>query len=542
MIHLLLSAALLGGGPGNPTRTTATAALQAKRFTGNRIGAVISNRGMIARDPVTFESGFEYPLGSGKHAIYAAGLWLGGSVDGELRVATGSYFYDYRGGPYGATDEDAWPVLRLTRTGLTRLLDQTPGNDASVSADERADFTRWLAYPGSPRMIDTTVGGPHFGQMVPKLTGDETLYTIYHDGGPGAVTDSTRSFGTAPLDIEIRQTVFGYNQDPSLQRVIYVRQQFFARGTRSIDSLRIGFWADPDIGDGASGGELVGYDGSRQMVFGYKSNNNDAVYGSNPPVVGWTLLQGPLVPGAAGDKGRGFGVSQTGFRNLDLSANMLGLKNAPPSAGANDPENAVEVYRLLSGLTNAGQPVDPSRPANRFAVDGDPVIGTGWIDGVTVPPADRRMMISVGPITLAPGDSQEVVTAVTVGDRGGDRIANITDLRVVADAARAQFDADARLTGVQTSSTRPDAFRLLPASPNPFNPTTTIRFQLPTTGRASLVVYDLLGRAVRRVFDESFSAGDHAVSFTADGLPSGTYLIRLASGDFSETRRITLLR
>jgi hypothetical protein len=65
--------------------------------------------------------------------------------------------------------------------------------------------------------------------------------------------------------------------------------------------------------------------------------------------------------------------------------------------------------------------------------------------------------------------------------------------------------------------------------PNPFNPTTTIYYQLPTDSRVSIVVYDLLGREVKRLLDETKEAGYHDQRFDAAGIASGVYFYRMAA-------------
>jgi hypothetical protein len=88
----------------------------------------------------------------------------------------------------------------------------------------------------------------------------------------------------------------------------------------------------------------------------------------------------------------------------------------------------------------------------------------------------------------------------------------------------------------------PEEFVMRAAYPNPFNPSTTISYELPRAGNISLRVFDLLGREVA-VLAEGFSAeGTHQVRFDASGLASGVYFARLEAGDFVQTRKLMLLR
>jgi hypothetical protein len=93
----------------------------------------------------------------------------------------------------------------------------------------------------------------------------------------------------------------------------------------------------------------------------------------------------------------------------------------------------------------------------------------------------------------------------------------------------------------------PRANRLEANVPNPFNPATTIRYQIAEAGRVTLRVYDVSGRLVRTLADRSQVAGPHEARWNGTddaGRPvaSGVYFYRLQSGDFSQTRRMVLLK
>jgi hypothetical protein len=93
----------------------------------------------------------------------------------------------------------------------------------------------------------------------------------------------------------------------------------------------------------------------------------------------------------------------------------------------------------------------------------------------------------------------------------------------------------------------PPSFRLHPNVPNPFNPATTLRFDLPAPSRARLAVFDLAGRLVRTLVDRDLPAGPHEATW--DGRDeqdrpagSGIYFVRLESGADHATRKVLLLR
>ncbi len=78
--------------------------------------------------------------------------------------------------------------------------------------------------------------------------------------------------------------------------------------------------------------------------------------------------------------------------------------------------------------------------------------------------------------------------------------------------------------------------------PNPFNPSTEIRFELPATDLVRIGIYDLLGRQVALLVDEHLSPGTYTVSWDASGSPSGVYYVRMSAGSYSASGRMLLVR
>ncbi|MGE5436219.1 MAG: YCF48-related protein, partial [Syntrophothermus sp.] len=78
--------------------------------------------------------------------------------------------------------------------------------------------------------------------------------------------------------------------------------------------------------------------------------------------------------------------------------------------------------------------------------------------------------------------------------------------------------------------------------PNPFNPNTTIRYSIPKQNFVSLKIYDVLGNEVAQIVNEEKPAGKYEVSFNASGLSSGVYFYRINSGEFSQVKKLLLLK
>ena len=88
----------------------------------------------------------------------------------------------------------------------------------------------------------------------------------------------------------------------------------------------------------------------------------------------------------------------------------------------------------------------------------------------------------------------------------------------------------------------PDAFKLSQNYPNPFNPVTKINFGLPSTEFVKLTVFDITGRVVDVLVNQSLDAGSYEFTFDATNLTSGMYFYRLDAGAFSETKKMMLIK
>jgi hypothetical protein len=88
----------------------------------------------------------------------------------------------------------------------------------------------------------------------------------------------------------------------------------------------------------------------------------------------------------------------------------------------------------------------------------------------------------------------------------------------------------------------PNSYSISQNHPNPFNPSTTIRFQVPNSSFLNLKVYDVLGNKVATLVNEEKPPGSYEVSFNAAGLSSGIYFYKLQAGSFIETKKMLLLK
>lgn len=99
------------------------------------------------------------------------------------------------------------------------------------------------------------------------------------------------------------------------------------------------------------------------------------------------------------------------------------------------------------------------------------------------------------------------------------------------------------VSGVEGPTPQPPlSFRLDQNHPNPFNPRTTITFSIPREGHVELSVYDIRGRRVGTLMNETVPAGEHSLVFSPDDLASGVYFYKLKAPGFEQVRRLVLVR
>ncbi len=103
------------------------------------------------------------------------------------------------------------------------------------------------------------------------------------------------------------------------------------------------------------------------------------------------------------------------------------------------------------------------------------------------------------------------------------------------------------MQGIVVTSTERNKYPKLEYSlnqnyPNPFNPATNINFTIPRAGKVKLSVYDILGRKVKTLINKRMSQGAHKVKFNGNNLPSGVYIYTLSTNDYTDSKKMILLK
>lgn len=159
---------------------------------------------------------------------------------------------------------------------------------------------------------------------------------------------------------------------------------------------------------------------------------------------------------------------------------------------------------------------------------------------VTMPeasaPGNVAGLVGMGPVDLARGESVDLVVAYSVAE-------DFDALRTSLLAARVSWES----LREGRDGREPVSIELLQNLPNPFNPSTMVRFALPEEQWVRLTIFDLRGRRVRGLLDARVEAGFHRESWdgrddSGRSVASGVYFVQLRSGDIVQSRRMVLVR
>jgi len=403
----------------------------------NEILMWVSNNGDGSHDPYTDGNGFYWPGGENakKAAVFEDGLVWGCLVNGDTVVNGNTHRQGLQAGKIGFDglpdnpDDPRYRVYKINKNW------QDLPNGPKKDALER-DYNEWPVEDGAPWVDVDDDGVFTRGIDQPDFVGDEVLWFVSND----LDTNRTRrTYGSDPIGLEVQTLVWAYNESDYLKDVVFKKYVLINKGPSELDQMFLTYWTDCDLGN--ANDDFVGCDTLLDLGYVYNGDNEDGdgsgiQYGTSPPAVGHMLIQGPISPGTPNDSAKFKDTWITGYKNLPLSSFFLLIS---PNVFFKDPSMGTpsDFYYNMNGLIWNGNPVtDPQTGLEtKFCLPGDPVIGEGWYEGSGWPggehPDDRRYLMTTGPITMAPGDTQEVVIAIFMG-QGDNHIDSITELKETA--------------------------------------------------------------------------------------------------------------
>ena len=531
----------------------------------NEVEARLYNTGALFYSGVD-AARYGVPKETGVSAIFSANLWIGGQVDGELRV-TGLYygraeFFQFWPGPLGSgatppADCSIYDrIYVVSRADVARYL---------KTGEATADLQDWPVELGAP-VLDGDGDPANYdlaGGDQPAIWGSQTAWWIMNDVGNEHVQVGSETT-SAPLGVEVRAMAFASGaQTPGgpAARSTFYRYAITNRSTSALDSAYVALFVDPDLGNALD--DYVGTDTTLQMGYVYNAAEVDSANGGGygvPPALGFQIAEGPV-----GYEGEPLGLTasschqkfleRTSFEakyncmrglwgdGTPMTAFGYGYNPAPDPPGPDDSET--------------GGPEDVEGAITRFAYTGDPTQSMFWSEenidrqGSENPDGDRRLVVSSGPFRLAPGETQTVTFALPFA-WSDSRLHSVGLLRAFAtetlNAIAQGYLEPRRVEPGEGPEEQPEG-PTLPANlivvrpaPNPFTASLALHYKLPETARVHLALYDVLGRELAVLADGVQEAGAYAPSLDASSWPAGVYLVRFAVGGEAQTFPVTRLR
>jgi hypothetical protein len=482
----------------------------------NNIAAYIVNNGIEFEDPYTFNKAGEYwpkppqsvlnnpPIPNNYPTCnFAGGIWLTANYGGnssDKRTACSYYTTEFNYGKWNANGgslDNNDPTLPSGKPRF-RVYKITQG-DTIATATNYSDYIEWPFADGAPylalqnytnlkdsiaaspswlygrpvpatrngkqldltgisslsQLYSTTVtntDGTKLPLLTPKILGDQSLWCVYRDLDPSAVSsDGARNFKGPAMHVEVQQYVFGFNSSTdALGNTFFMDFKIINRSNAVWDSTFIALW--DDIDDGNGGTDLMGSDPVRKLAYCYKGTNDDTgqpfAYGVDPPAAGASFFQGPVKRGG-------------GSLGQDTTLGVSSIVRFINGGFQNDPANVLQVSRAMRGRAQDGSAYSGLDATGHFEYTGDPEAGTGSLDVASNGggPNDKRFLIVTGSneghpagtvnsfgidYIMNPGDTAEVVVAEIVA-RGANNLNSVTKFKKVADQAQGVFNANFKL-------------------------------------------------------------------------------------------------
>jgi hypothetical protein len=444
----------------------------------------------------------DYPVFTGG-LIYEDGMLWGAKSNeypssAPVRVGGSTYYkgmkagfvvHDASGNVIGADDPVNHHVWRVRSDFMTADLSKDAANfykttSSAVSEEQKqnvydqymSDWMNWPAAWGAPYEDVDGNGSFDPNTDIPGYPGaHQTLWTISNDiptivDASGTVTGEQNTapnlYGADPVGVELRVTMWGYAfgaSDP-LGNVVFKKAELTYTGLEAtsdiinpevLDSVYFTQWSDPDLGTYTD--DYVGTD--VDLSFGYVYNGNrldgvfNGIYNLACPAGGYDFLQGP-----ADNRDIDGDGDFTEFLPM-TSFTYFGAGSSISDPDLSSYNGSLQFFNLMEGyLPRPEYPTqvpwtDPSTgEETMFALSGDPVAGSGWIDGVQLPPGDRRLVMASGPYMMTKGETATVVLALVAGT-GLDAVSSVSVAKYYDTYAQYAYDQGFSLPSAPTTPT-----------------------------------------------------------------------------------------
>ena len=458
----------------------------------------ITNDGTIHKIFINSGEGYIWPKNTNFSAIYASGLLIAAKISDSLRGVINYYngecypgYVDYSSQiPHGKND----PLYRIYKVSP----DYPAGSGAYDS------WSVWPVNQGAP-WIDMNNNGIYEPPAdKPLMKGNQNTFCRFTDGYP----ESHTSYGghTLPLNADILLYTYALSNQQCAD-IHFLEYKIINKKNVRWDSTYIGFFSDIDLSQALY--NKMGCDTNLNLGFCFHPTNYSNIYGTAPPALGMVL----------------YNVSGHNGRYMDYFNH--------PVKNSYEPRNIHEAFNLLKGLKPDGSAwINPiNNQATNYVLSGDPELGTGWLDNMS---SDKRILMCSKINTVLPLDTVKFYVA-TIIKRGTNNLNSVTQLK---------YCINLGVIGVKDPLVViPKVFKLYQNFPNPFNPITTIKYDIPIKTSVRIVIYDVLGRTVNTIINNQITEpGSHEIYWDGTNFASGVYFYKIDTESFSSFKKMILLK
>jgi hypothetical protein len=535
----------------------------------NAVNARIWNNGSMFWDFIGSPY-YEVPSGSGKHAIFSNGFWIGGlDAQNQLHIAAQTYRQsgdDFWPGPLDTINatitsmtssmyDSIWEMTRSTiddfiwhyNNGDVQSGSYTiPRNIANWPANTSGTISRTQApyYDANNDGFYNPMDGD-----CPDIRGSQMLWAVFNDN----FSHHTETQGR-PLGVEVHQSAYAYScsnstgSDTVLNFTTFYHYDIFNRSDTSYHNVYLGLMTDVDLGNYLD--DYVGCDSVNNYAFAYNGLNNDvgaSGYGLNPPMINQLILKGPVADandgidndhnGTTDEPGETFGMSNFVYYNNDLTS----IGNP---VTADDHYNYMQSsWKDSTRMTYGGTGYNPGSTAyTNYMFTGVPYSGNGWTELTPLigsgpnQPDDRRFITTSGPFSFpAHGNCSLDIAYVFTRDPNNPNGLN-TSINVNQQAVatiRQMFNSNTFPCDniLSVSHDHQPAFSIFP---NPANEFLTISFSV--SGTKEITVKNLIGQAVTpTAFSNELSYRIDLSSFS-----KGIYFVTVTMNKTSVTKKVVI--
>ncbi|HEX2788781.1 MAG TPA: T9SS type A sorting domain-containing protein [Ignavibacteria bacterium] len=491
-------------------------------------------------------AGCEWPIGSGNHVCFTAGLTIAAMVNDSFAMTAASYRGEWSPGYYNNGVYTTNPSFRYYSVKV--------GDNCS----NNPDYANWgLMVPYGAPFKDVNQNGVYdCGIDIPGMpNAKQTIFIVVCDGD-----ESQHSIGEGfgggvlkpLLKSQLAITAWGYDY-PSVNNAHFIKYEITNKSNSTWKKTFLGLYSDPDIGDATD--DWGGCSPELDLSFAYNKDNNDPEYGVNPPAFGFAILRSPY-------------VFRNGYNDTlgMTSYNLLWCNGSGGPDCQNMPNGEpLAAYRCMQGFKKDGTPVlNPlitiGTRKTKFWYSGDPETNTGWNASYGYIPncgGDTTMTTishagcgSVMMLMNTGSDSLEIIpnqiieyTIAQFVERGTSNLNSVTLLKNKVNSLKDFYNSIANSTSIShNNEIIIKDYKLYQNYPNPFNPETKIKFDIPKTSQVQLEVFDISGKLIATLVNEQLNSGQYTIAFDASKLSSGVYIYRMRAGEVVYSNKMLLLK